>query len=51
MEYDLALAVNCALCLHGFSYAYLIEPGISAAGEKTVELSTYEPTVLPWSGT
>jgi len=51
VEYDLVLTVGCALHLHGFSCTHLIEPGISAAGEETVELSTYEPAVLSWSGT
>lgn len=51
MEQGLVLAVSCTLNLHGFNCLYLIEPRICAAGEKTVELSTYEPVVLPWSRT
>lgn len=38
MKYDLVLTVSCALYLHGFSRTHLIKPGISAAGEETVEL-------------
>lgn len=46
MEEGLIVAVSSALRSDGFG-VYLIEPGIGAAGEKAVELSTYERTGTP----